>query len=42
MQANIGRTENFGNGMKEISGNIVEMKIKLYEVILALKKKIPK
>ena len=42
MQANIGRTENFGNGMKEISGNIVEMKIKFSELILALEKKIPK
>ena len=42
MQANIGRNENFGNGVKEICGNIVEMKIKFSELILALEKKIPK
>ena len=38
IQANLGRTEDFGNGMKQISGNIVEMKTKFSELVLALEK----
>ena len=39
IQANLGRNEDFGNGMEQISGNIVEMKTKFSELILALEKR---
>ena len=42
IQANLGRTEDFGNGMKQISGNIVEMKTKFSELVLALEKLLKK